>query len=342
MTIETRAAALEERPAVQHLINLAYDAESHGPSLANPCTSVGSSHLDPYDRPENTRLLLVDGQTVSALHVLMREAYACGERVGFGIITDVCTHPDHRRKGYARSLMADTERHLRERGLCYAVLFGRFSFYTGSLGWRWCGEREPTLSTVRLLPPTQLATAISVADATPNDVPFLARCYEARYRGRFGPVIRSPEYWRRWSLQRPWEGRYLVVREGRKPIGYFHAGGGVDEIAWIPGAAEQVLTAAAHGETEVKLWVDESEVEVQETLRRVFGDVPRVSVDAMGQVSDDADPAAMLARLWRDGSAVLVKWLSSGPGPLGGVDSTEALTEAMAQYHWTIFDGDMA
>src|SRR5512136_824712 len=106
MKLDIRGATLAERPAVQHLINLAYDAESYGPSLTHPCTCVGSSDSDPYDRPENTRVLLVDGQLVSAMHVLEREAYVCGGRVRFGIITDVATHPDQRRRGYMGLLMA--------------------------------------------------------------------------------------------------------------------------------------------------------------------------------------------------------------------------------------------
>jgi GNAT superfamily N-acetyltransferase len=342
VTIEIRAATREERPAVQDLIDLAFDAESYGPSLANPCTSVGNSEFDPYDRPENTRLLFVDGQLVSALHVLVREVYACRLRLGFAIITDVCTHPDRRRRGYLRLLLADAERHLRERGLCYAVLFGRLAFYTGSLGWHWCGEKRTTLDVAWLLPPTQSQGAVGVTEATPDDVPFLAGCYGTRYGSRFGPVVRSHEYWRRWSLPRQWDGRYRIVREGRERIGYFRAGDGVDEVAWVPGAAETVLAAAAHGEAETKLWVDESDAEVQEALRRLFGEVPRVSVDAMGQVTEDTGPAAMLARLRRGGSAMLVKWLAPGPGLLSRVSSTEALTQVMAERRWTMLDGDMA
>ena len=47
MSIEIRAAKLEERPAVCDLINLAFDAESHGPSPEDPWDDIGNSHMDP-------------------------------------------------------------------------------------------------------------------------------------------------------------------------------------------------------------------------------------------------------------------------------------------------------
>jgi GNAT superfamily N-acetyltransferase len=350
VTVEIRPATLGERPAIQHLIDVAYNDESYGPSLANPCLSVGHSHLDPHDRPENTRLLLVEGQMVSAVHVLERQAYACGERIGFGLISDVCTHPDHRRRGYMRLLMADTERHMRERGLCYGVLFGGFARYGGSVGWHWCDEKLPTLRTAFLMPAEQEASKTCAAEATEDDVPFLASIYEKRYQPRFGPVVRSHAYWRRWSLQRPWEGRYVVVRQGSDRIGYFHIGNGIDELGWSQmeaGVAEQVLAAASswaaeHGVAQVMLWLGESEEEALRAMCRLFVDLPRVFVDAMGHVTDDGDPNRMFQRMWCEGAGVMVKWLRRGPGPLVGVDSTEALTAVMAQHHWTMLDGDMA
>jgi GNAT superfamily N-acetyltransferase len=347
VTVEMRPATLAERPAVQHLVDLAYDAESYGPSLASPCLSVGNSHLDPYDRPENTRLLLVDGQMVSALHILEREAYACGEQVRFGIISDVCTHPDHRRRGYMRLLMGDAERHMRDRGLCFGVLFGRFARYGGSIGWRWSGERMHVLNTALLMPAEHRATEICAAEAAQDDVPFLASLHAARYGPRFGPIVRSHEYWCRWSLQRPWEGRYVIVRRGPERIGYFYIGSGVDEIGWSRNAAEQVVAAgsswaAQHGSAQVMLWLDESEEEAIGAVHRLFGDAPRVFVDAMGRATQDGDPNRMLQRMGREDSGVMVKWLRRGPGPLHGVGSTEALTAAMALHRWVMLDADMA
>jgi len=245
--------------------------------------------------------------------------------------------------------MADTERHMRERGLCYAILFGRFAWY-GGLGWRWCGERRRMLNTAWVVPAASGPTETAATEATDGDVPFLAGVYEARYRGHFGAVVRSREYWRRWSLRRPWDGRYVVVREGGRRIGYFHFGSGVDEMGWPPGdlqAAERVLRAAsawgfASRQEEVLFWVRESDGEALTALGHAFDDARQVFVDAMGRQTSDGDPAGMVERMWERDSGLMVKWLSKGPGVLRGVNSTQALTEAMAEHDWAMFDGDMA
>jgi len=90
------------------------------------------------------------------------------------------------------------------------------------------------------------------------------------------------------------------------------------------------------------LWLDESEEEVLGVVRCLFGEVPRVFVDALGRITDDGDPSRMLHRMWREESGVMVKWLRPGPGLLAHVDSTDSLTQFMADHHWTTLDGDMA
>ncbi len=102
VTIEARGARREERPAVCHLIDAAFNAESRGPSLAEPCVPVGNSHLDPHDRPRNTRVLLANGEIVSTVHVAERETYARAARVRFGFMAMAATHPAHRRRGDCR------------------------------------------------------------------------------------------------------------------------------------------------------------------------------------------------------------------------------------------------
>ena len=348
MTVEIRAAALAERPAVQQLVDLAFDAESYGPSLRSPSPSVGQSHLDPYDRPENTRVLLVNGEIVTTVHLLARRAYASGATVGVGLISTAATHPAHRRRGYLHLLLAETEQRMRERGLCYAVLMGRFGYYGGSLGWHWCDEQRRALRRVRLAPAIECA-GLSLGEATAEYVPFLADLYESRYGARFGPVVRPSEYWRRWSLRRPEEGVYVVVREASRGLGYFHFGSGVDEIGWerkLPGASERVFLgasawAAGQGASQVSFWLAEEDEPARNGLEAAFGELPTTFVGPQGQPVCDGTPARFLPARSPDESGVMVKYLSPGPGPLAQVDSTDALTQCMAADSWTMFDGDM-
>lgn len=349
MTVEIRAAELTERPSVQRLIDLAFDAESYGPSLRAPSLSVGQSHLDPHDQPENTRVLLVGGEIVSVVHLLLRRAYACGTTVGFGLVSMVATHPAHRRRGYARLLLADAEHHMREAGLCYAVLMGRFGYYGGPLGWHWCDEKRRALPSVYVAPAMERSD-LSLEDATQEDVPFLADLYEKRYAARFGPVVRSPEYWRRWSLRRPEEGSYVVVREGGKPVGYFHVGSSVDEFAWAQEsseAAERVFLGASawvarQGASDFACWLDEGDAPAQQGLQAAFGELPTTLVDPQGQPVRSGSPRDFLPKHRPDESGILVKWLSPGPGPLAQVDSTDSLTQCLAAHNWTMLDVDMA
>lgn len=352
MSVEVRAAKLEERPAICEVITLAFDAESYGPSLEEPCRSVGKSHMDPHDRAENTRILLIDGKIVSVVHVAEREAYLHGGRIPFGFVAMVATHPDYRRRGYMKQTMADAEGYMRRRGFWYAGLLGGFRVYGRSLGWRWCGENAPTLGwRYEVATGAASDSGLQTRPAADEDIPFLSRLYHARYGDRFGAVVRSHEYWRRWSLQCLWEGTYVIACEGTTPVGYFHIDPShrvVDEIGWEErhdAIEERIFLAAASWaaakrSSRVGFYVDEGDQDANLAFRRAFGDVPRTFCKPNGQAAEGSDPTPYLPANWPKGMGIMVKFLNSGPGILAGVDSTEALTEVMARHSWLWFDGD--
>lgn len=341
---EVRAATLRERPAVCRLIDLAFDAEDYGPSLRDPCAALGSSSEDPHDRAENTRILLADGRIVGVVHVAEREAYLHGGRVPFGYVAMVATHPEYRRNGYMRQLMRDAEAYMRRRGLCYALLMGAWSYYGGSLGWRPCDDAATSLAW-KYVAPTAAARGAPVEArmATEADIPALARNYEARYARSFGPVVRSHEYWRRWSLQRPWEGVYAVAYDAAGPFGYFHTAG--DEYGCEPGRGDALAQlflararwAAQHGHETAQYCVDDADMGA---FRVAFGDLPRTYVDPLGRAVGEADRDAYRFGSWHPGCGVMVKHLRPGPGALAQVDTTDALTHAMTRLGWTYVDAD--
>ena len=192
MSVEIRAARGEERPRIAHMIDLAFEAESYGPGLDHPSQAVGHCDMDPYDRAENTRVLLVEDEVVAVVHVAERTAYACGETVPFGFIAMVATHPKHRRKGYAGRLLRDAEEYMRSRGFCYALMLGAYRYYCGSLGWRWHGEKYHTLPQRHVaIRDSSRRSGLSSRLATEQDIPCLSRSYEHRYGLSFGPTVRS-------------------------------------------------------------------------------------------------------------------------------------------------------
>jgi GNAT superfamily N-acetyltransferase len=350
--IEVRAASLEERTRICRLVNLAYDAESYGPSLADPCRSVGSSHIDPYDRPENTRILLANDEIVSVAHVVEREAYVFGDRAPFGIITSVATHPGHRRRGYTKRVMEDAERHMRGKGMCYGWLMGAHRVYGGSLGWRMIIEKDPVLGTAYIVSAAEERDdgGLNVRPATPEDVPFLHQTHAERYRNTFGPVVRSRNYWRHWSLQCTWEGVYRIVSDDSGPVGYYHAtdNSDVDEVGWKRGEehlCENVLRALVSAEADkgndtVDFFFPMQDEPVVARLYSIFKKVRKKAVGPLGQFSDDWDVKPYLPENWPDATGHMVKWLSKGPGILSSVETTDDLLDVMGRHGWWWMDGD--
>lgn len=351
MGIEIRAAKPEERPAVCKLIDMAFDAEDYGPSLNNPCLSVGNAHMDPHDRAENTRILLADGEIVSVVHVAQREAYTCGSRAPFGVIAMIATHPAHRGHGYMRRLMADTESYMQNRGFSYALLLGAFRYYA-PLGWRPCGEKRNTLPWKYVVANhDRTASTFSARFADENDIPFLSCAYAASCETLFGPVVRSEEYWRRWLLQCHWEGRYVAVYDGPSPAAYFHCGADsqtVDEIGRLSESdehAEQALLAAVNwtaqqGSLTAGFWIRESDTPLKNALRNIFGEIPPTYCKPNGQTAHTNDPRPYLPDNWPEGMGLLTKSFNKGPGILASINNTCDLTTAMAQFSWTWFDAD--
>jgi len=75
-------------------------------------------------------------------------------------------------------------------------------------------------------------------------------------------------------------------------------------------------------------------------LRGAFGDVSPTYVNPLGQPADGPSPEPFRPANWPGATGLLVKFFNRGPGILAGVDSTDALTDAMAKHSWTYFDGD--
>jgi len=128
-------------------------------------------------------------------------------------------------------------------------------------------------------------------------------------------------------------------------VGYFRI---PDEIGWDPDREdmqEQVFLAATswaagQGRSNVDFYIADFDDVALSAFRRAFGDVPRTFTNPKGQPVEDSDPTPYRPENWPDGWGLLVRHLNPGPGILADVDSTDALTEAMARHSWTYFDGD--
>ena len=78
---------------------------------------------DPDYCLEHSRVVLDRGRIVAHLRVWDRLIRVRGASLRAGGIGSLLTHPDHRRRGYARALLADTEQYLIGAGFDLGLLF---------------------------------------------------------------------------------------------------------------------------------------------------------------------------------------------------------------------------
>lgn len=69
------------------------------------------------------------GALVAHLGVHEREVEVDGNTIQIGGIADVCVHPDHRGKGYMRTMLSEAHAYLKEQGFLFSVLFGESELY---------------------------------------------------------------------------------------------------------------------------------------------------------------------------------------------------------------------
>ena len=243
-----------------------------------------------------------------------------------------------------------TQEFMREHALSYCGLMGKQAYYSGSPGWRSWSDKLPTLPQ-KYISPAVRATDHSVRarTATNEDIPFLADVYTARNASGFGPFVRSHEYWRRWSLRRPWDGVYVVAHGEKRPFGYFHMGGNsVGEISWDQSdrdAQERTLLAAdswaaEQGHSHVDFYEGAMSEEETRMLGHVLPEARCAYANPLGQTVWDPDPAPYRLENWPEATGYLVKSVGPGPGVLLEPDCTESLVVVMARYSWHFYDGD--
>lgn len=77
----------------------------------------------------NMRIMLYGGRPVSHVGVTEIDALLYGCRIRIGMIGAVCTHPDHRRKGLAGKILADSMERLHRDGVDFVIISGIRTLY---------------------------------------------------------------------------------------------------------------------------------------------------------------------------------------------------------------------
>ncbi|RKY00076.1 hypothetical protein DRP77_12145 [Candidatus Poribacteria bacterium] len=120
-----RGTREEEFKKVMKLI----DSVFRGEGFPSPSKQELYSILLNRDNLENMRIILVDGEPVAHLGIHEGELVIYGHRMKVGSIGSVCTHPDHRGRGYATALLRDAIRKLNEDGVDVMLVSGDRGLY---------------------------------------------------------------------------------------------------------------------------------------------------------------------------------------------------------------------
>lgn len=218
------------------LVYVSYTHERDVPPdsmLAHPDWWLRGIERDPYYEPAQTRVVEVDGKLVASVTCCHRPSYVMGREVKAACIGSVCTHPDHRRKGYAREALAESIAWMTREGFEWSSLYGKYEVYGGS-GWENLATWNVTADlTLRDDLGGGLSDRAVDSDA---DAALLADLHARFNRDLTGPTVRSDVYWRRRVLSPKIGGEapeFRLVLSGDEAIGYFDVQGqAVREIGW--------------------------------------------------------------------------------------------------------------
>lgn len=188
--VAVRGARAEDYPAVRELILSVWEDPDDELGIWDYTTAN-----DPDLRPEHTRLVVAAGRPVATATLLPRRVRTPRGWVPGAELTLVACHPEHRGRGFGRTVVRDAFRFMASRGMAVAVFHGEPDFYL-RLG---CA---PVFASVR----AELEAAAfggelvgagrpALAEPGEDDASVLASVYADRVGVYPGSVARAPEAW---------------------------------------------------------------------------------------------------------------------------------------------------
>lgn len=202
--VQVRGARAGELALVRSLIQAAFSEDE-----ADLWDCLVSN--DQAFHPEGVRVAVVDDRPVACALALPRKVRGRWGWLPGAVITLVCTHPDHRLRGYGAATVRDALAWVTDRGGAISILYGVPTFY-------------PRFGFVPVLPRLETSIAVGAvpdwggrtAPLTQADIPAVVGLYSEHLAGYPLAVARDaqPWQWRFREVHR--DGRAVLVSDQRE------------------------------------------------------------------------------------------------------------------------------
>lgn len=324
-----RASEMEAHAELVHASYYEYVVSGERNFLADPHWWLKSAQADPYYEPEQTRVMVIDGQLVASVTNYLRQMHCDGRFGKASCIGSVCTHPDFRKRGLVRQVLAESIEWMEREGFNWSLLYGKEQVYGGS-GWTILSSWNLASD---LLVSDGFGEGLTQREADPErDLSTLVSLYEAFTANLTGPIARNEAYWRDRVLAgrfgRPGPKYMLIEREG-KPVAYYNGGdGSISELAWIE-QPHDVLAFLLRQWPAQKVSLPLGTTELIQALREITT-VP--GYEPWQEHPGRVELVEAYKGLWR--------YIGPGEGQFPGITDTESLKRFMREHDYCFFGAD--
>lgn len=182
-------------------------------------------------REEDTLVGLEAGKLQAVVHLRPYYLSVRGKTIPVAYIVGVATHPEARRGGIGKELLASSLHVLRERGHGLSILMPSKAGFYQPYGWDlYCHQQIHRLPLESLRTLTSKSLSYEFVDSV-NSWEELDKVYRSYTKGLSGYAVRSEADWKRLLGSILAEGAYIVLAKyGEDPVGYAFYRLGAPEI----------------------------------------------------------------------------------------------------------------
>lgn len=185
--------------------------------------------FDDVYTPDNTLCLTQDGELLSVLQMIPYPVSLRGRTVTMDTLTGVATAPEHKLRGHARRLMAESLQDMARRGQGFTFLYPFDHVFYTRLGWVTVSEQLDYLRPLAELPEA-LPTGYEAVFSAEPDIQILSALYDGFMAGRNLHVLREERHWRkRLGELRSLNGQCVLLYHNGQPCAYGLIEEGEDE-----------------------------------------------------------------------------------------------------------------